>query len=458
MKYNIRTRLTIQFTLIVALILAVFSIGIYLFSANYRKAEFYARLENKAFNTANLLIEVKEIDYNLLKIIDKNTIQALYHEKVEIFDYTNRQIYNSLDDDTIQISKALLDEIRIKKRVRFQAGKYEAIGLAYKESYKSYVVVASAYDKYGRSKLSYLTGILLSGFFVSIGMSVFMGRIYAGRSLKPMSDIVEQVDKMTIESLHMRVQVGNKKDEIARLAMTFNRMLDRLESAFEMQRSFVSNASHELRNPLTSITGQIEVALMKTRSTVEYKVILESVLEDIRNLNKLSDGLLDLAKASSDSSEVTMQPVRIDEILWETREELFRRKNEFDIAIQFHEPIEDEKDLMVRGNPHLLKSAILNLMENGCKFSFNNKVKIFLKAESGQVTLTFTDEGIVIGKEEMGNIMQPFHRAKNARTFSGSGLGLPLADRIIRLHQGCLSIDSAEGTGTVITVSLPILC
>ena len=118
-----------------------------------------------------------------------------------------------------------------------------------------------------------------------------------------------------------------------------------------------------------SITGQIEVSLMKPRSQAEYEAILESVLEDIKNLNALSNGLLDLAKASSDISEIALLPLRIDEILWETRAELLERKKDYKVSIEFSKPIEDEKELTVLGNHHLLKTAIVNLMDNACKFS-----------------------------------------------------------------------------------------
>jgi len=457
MTLNIRTRLTIQFTVIVSVILIIYSSGIYIFSAGYRKEEFYSRLENKAVNTARLLIKVKEVDYQLLKIIDQNTIHALFDEKVTIYDYTNRHIYNSLDNDTIQISKYMLDRIRIKKNIRFHAGKYEIIGILFRESNKSYVVLASAYDKYGRSKLNYLLWILIIGFFIHTGVAVFLGRIYAERSLRPMSDIIRQVDKITFESMHMRVNEGNSTDEIARLAMTFNRMLERLESAFEMQRSFVSHASHELRTPLTSITGQIEVALMKQRKGEDYVATLNSVLEDIRNLNKLSNSLLDLAKASSDLSAVHRQPLRIDEILWETGEELTGVKSDYNIDIQFIRPIEDDRELMVFCNRHLLKTALLNLMDNGCKFSPDKTVEVSLDMKDHQIILTFTDKGIGIDLEDLASISEPFFRAKNAGTILGSGLGLTLSARIIELHQGSLTIDSLPGKGTTVTVTIPVM-
>jgi signal transduction histidine kinase len=455
MKLNIRSRLTLQFTYIVTFILILFSVIIFYFSSSYREAEFYTRLEKKALTTAKLLIEVKEVDYNLLKIIDKNSLNALHDEKVMIYDDQDRQIYNSLDNDSIQVSKSFLDKIRQSKSIRYHEGTNEVVGLIFTLKSERYVVIASAFDKYGRIKLHNLIWIILVGFFISISSTVFFGRIYANKALKPMSDVVKQVDKITISSLNMRVNEGNGTDEIAQLAITFNQMLERLESAFEMQRSFVSNASHELRTPLTSITGQIEVSLMKPRTHMEYQAILESVLEDIKNLNSLANGLLDLAKASSDISAITIHPLRIDEILWETRAELVERKKDYKISIKFTEPIEDDLEITILGNNHLLKTAIVNLMDNACKFSSDKSVEILLSVKGKFIVAEFVDKGIGIDSADMEKIFQPFFRAKNAKTVSGNGLGLTLTDKIIQIHQGTISINSQLNHGTTVTIWIP---
>ena len=381
MNMNIRTRLSIQFTYIVTIILILFSIIVYYFSADYRKYEFYSRLRQKGINTAGLLINVKEVDYKLLKIIDKYTINTMDHVKVLIFNSNDLLIYDSSDNDSIKISKSLLDKIRLSKTISYHEGAKEVVGFVYKDKNDQYIVISSALDSFGLKKLDNLKWIIFIGLVISIGLTIYTGRIYAYRALKPMSDVVKQVDKITISSLDMRVNEGNGTDEIAQLALTFNKMLERLESAFEMQRSFVSNASHELRTPLTSITGQIEVTLMKSRTQEEYKKILESVLEDIKNLNALSNGLLDLAKASSDISAIVLHPLRIDEILWKARDELNEEKKAYNIAIKFSEPIEDEKELTVLGNDHLLKTAVINLMDNACKFSSDKSVEVELSIE-----------------------------------------------------------------------------
>jgi len=457
MKLNIRSRLTIQFTYIVAFILVLFSFIIYYFSASYREAEFYSRLEKKALTTAKLLIEVKEVDYNLMKIIDKNALNALHNERVIIYNDKDHQIYNSLDYDSIQFSKAFLDKIRQEKRIRYHEDRNEAIGLIFTLNNDHYVVIASAYDNYGRIKLYNLIWIILAGFIISIGSTVFFGQVYANKALKPMSDVVRQVDKITIASLNMRVNEGNGTDEIAQLAITFNKMLERLQSAFEMQRSFVSNASHELRTPLTSITGQIEVSLMNPRTNEEYKAILESVLEDIKNLNALSNGLLDLAKASSDISAIALHSLRIDEIIWETRAELIERKKDYKISIEFIQPIDDENELIILGNHHLLKTAIVNLMDNACKFSSDKSLEIFLSVKNQDIVTEFKDKGMGIELVDLEKIFHPFFRASNAKGISGNGLGLTLTEKIITIHRGKIFIESQPQKGTTVTVTIPFL-
>lgn len=456
MNLNIKTRLTLQFTLIVSLILILFSVSVYYFSATYRVSEFYSRLENKAISTARLLVDVQEVDHDLLKIIDKNTNVSLYEEKVMIFDYKNELIYNSSDENNLFVTEELLNQIRLENEVRLLDNNHEVLGLLYTDKFDRFVVIASALDIYGRNKLNNLKWVLILGFLLSIGIIVFLGKMFAARALKPMSEVVNQVEKITISSLNLRVDEGNGTDEISQLAITFNRMLEQLESAFGMQKSFVSNASHELRTPLTAITGQIEVTLMKARSQDEYKDILKSILDDIKNLNEISNGLLDLAKASSDISAITKQKVRIDELLWSARTELLNRKKEYKIAIQFITSIDDESLLTINGNEHLLKTAIFNLMDNACKYSADNSVSINLSVIDKLFTIEFIDNGIGIEPDELEKVFQPFYRAQNAKNISGSGLGLPLTKKIMEIHGGQLDIVSKINSGTTVKMIIPI--
>ncbi len=454
-QLKIKTRLTLQFTLIVAFILIVFSLSIYYLSSSYRESEFYERLENKALTTARILVNVKAVDYNLLKIIDKNTANLMFNERVAVFDYKNRIIYKSMDNDSIHINKEQLGTIRLNNKLRYKIGENEVLGLLYKNKNNWFVVVVSALDKYGLSKLSYLKFLLIITFLLSILFTILIGRVFAKQALEPMSDVVKQVDKINAASLNMRVKEGNGTDEIAQLAITFNKMLERLEWSFEMQRSFVSNASHELRTPLTSITGQIEVSLLKEREKEDYVRVLESVLEDIKNLNGLSNGLLDLAKVSSDISELSLKNLRIDELVWEARGELLKLKKEYTVLIQFKNVNDDEKKLMVFGNDYLLKTAISNMMDNGCKYSPQNTIEVFISAGEKYVAVEFVDKGIGIDNEDVEKIFQPFYRAKNVKNIHGNGLGLSLTEKIIKIHGGEITLTSELNKGTKVVIRIP---
>jgi signal transduction histidine kinase len=196
--------------------------------------------------------------------------------------------------------------------------------------------------------------------------------------------------------LKKRVDEGNRKDEIAQLAITFNQMLDRIESAFETQRSFVSNASHEMRTPLTSITGQLEVALLGNRDTAEYESTLRSVLDDIRNLNKLTNGLLEIAQASMDITEMRQRNFRVDELLWQARNEVMKRNPAYDVQINITNFPDDENELIVSGVEPLFKTAITNLMENACKFSDDKRVSVTFSVVENHAYLKFKDNGIGI--------------------------------------------------------------
>ncbi|MCB9251592.1 MAG: HAMP domain-containing histidine kinase [Flavobacteriales bacterium] len=455
MNLNIRSLLTVQFTVIVAFILILFSLSIYYFSSTYRENQFDERLRNQAVSTAKLLIEVNEVGPELLKIINK-TGNVLYNEHVVIYDFRNKVLYNSSDLGKLipEVNEVMLDKIRLEKEVKFSSGEKECLGILYTDRYDRFVSIVSGLDMYGKGKLNNLKWILIFGFFISTGITIILGRIYSNRALKPMSDVVKQVDNITISSLNTRVNEGNGTDEIAQLAITFNKMLERLDSAFQMQRSFVSNASHELRTPLTSITGQIEVSLLKNRPAEDYKQTLYSVLEDIKNLNSMTNGLLDLAKASSDVAGIVMQKLRVDEMLWSVREYLIQRNPEYNVQIIFDESIEDESLLSVNGNEHLLKTAILNLMENACKYSTDHTVEIMLTYKTKHIAINFKDHGIGIEESEIQKVTQPFYRAENAMNIPGNGLGLPLTMKIIEVHGGRMNLTSVLNKGTEITLFL----
>ncbi len=453
---QIRTKFALLFILIATSIVITFSVIIYALYSNDQKKEFYSRLKAKALTTARLYSkDVKEINYKLLKVIDKNSVNSFPDERVVLYNILGLKVYSSPDDSNIAfLPPELLSNIKLHQEYYSNNNGNAVLGLVYKGSSDRLIVVASGYDKYGNDSLSFLAKTLIVACFITVIIIGLIGFFFSEQALKPIREMVRQVENISASNLNLRVKTKNKKDEIARLAINFNEMLNRIQQSFEMQKSFVSNASHELRTPLTAMTGELEVALLNDGSPIEYKEILYSVLDDVKSLNNLTNGLIELNRANMDVSFFKKYLVRMDELMWQSRSELLKRHPDYSVSIIIGNFPDDENKLIINGN-HILKTALINLMDNACKFSPDRQVHVSFNVSDGLITLAFTDHGIGIPAEDLKNIFQPFYRAGNAQNFSGHGIGLSLTNRIIQLHGGNMSIESVENDHTTVTIVLP---
>lgn len=449
---NIRIKLTIQFTIIIGVILLVFTLAIYYFSSSYRINDYNERLKNRAYTTARLLLNVKEVDETLLRIIDKNTL-ALNQESIFIFNENGNLVYNTSESDFND--REVLEKVKEDKVYEFRQGEKDAVGLSYEYDKKHYIIIASAHDIYGIAKIRNLKIILFVGYILSLLISILAGSVFAGKALAPISAVVNQVKKITITNLNLRVNEGNKKDEIAQLAITFNQMLQRLEEAFILQREFVSNAAHELRTPFAVMLVEIDYNLLQQRRMEQYQETLRNLSKELKKLSKLTNGLLDLAKINFNERNFENAPLRIDELLVETCNEVKRNNFDFKPVIDFSSFPDEEENLYIKGNEQLLKTAFKNLIENACKFSTAKEVNISLTFEKKGMEIHFKDHGIGISNEDIPNIFRPFYRGANTHFIAGYGLGLALTQKIIHLHNGIITVQSELGKGSVFSISFP---
>ena len=454
-RMQIRTRLTLQFLFIGGVIMVIASIAIYISSANFRTEDFYNRLSDKARSTANLLFNTDGVDANRILSIENNTPVFLQNEKIIILNFKNDTIYNSDENSDIVIKNNVLERIRMGFNIGYKQDPYTVMGTLYYTKYDRFVIIAAAIDAEGSAHLEKLKIILIIVCLISLLLFFIAGWFYSGRALKPISDVVKKVEDISITSLNLRVFEGNGTDEIGQLAKTFNKMLERLETSFGMQKNFIANASHELRTPLTSINGQLEVLMMKDRSTVEYKSALGSVLDDIKSLIDLSNRLLMIARTSAEGPVHFNKKIRIDEILWQAREEILRFNNSYHINISMDGSLTDSDQMIVVGDDSLLKIAVSNLIDNACKYSSDNTVDIKFSHIEKFIEVVFEDRGIGISEGDQQKIFEPFYRGGNTMSFLGTGIGLQLVDQIIKNHNGTIKLLSQIGKGTIVTVLLP---
>lgn len=431
------------------------SAAIYFSSARLRKGDFYKLLWNDAGNTANLLFNTSQVEADRVLGIEKNSPLKLQNEKIIIINFNNDIVYSSDENKEIEIRNYVLDRVRLGNIVTYKQSPFEVIGTLFYTTYDRFVVLAAGTDIEGSLRLKKLEVILIIVCLISLFLFFIAGWFYSGRALKPISEVVKNVEEISITSLNLRVYEGNGTDEIGRLAKTFNKMLERLETSFAMQKNFIANASHELRTPLTSINGQLEVLLMKDRSADDYKTALSSVLDDIKSLIDLSNRLLLIARTSAEGPVHFNKKIRIDEILWQAQEEITKFNNDYRINISMDNSLTDADQMIVVGDDYLLKVAVSNLIENACKYSTDHKVDIRFRHIEKFIEVVFEDKGIGISEKDLKKIFEPFYRGDNTISFSGTGIGLPLVNQIIKNHNGTVEIASVINSGTTVKILLP---
>lgn len=304
------------------------------------------------------------------------------------------------------------------------------------------------YPQDGYNMLDILNFKLLFVWLISFIALFFIADHMARSVLKPVTEIVHQVEKITDYNLSERLNIENANDEIGELAVTFNNTLDRLEKSFESQKMFLSNVSHELRTPMSALIAELELSLHKERSNEDYKIVVERALKDARNIEKLFNGILDLAKTGSREDRIVKSLVRIDELFLDAFAVITKANPLYQIDLHFDEDTDDDSYVTIWGNEYLLKTAFVNLIENGCKFSADHKSSVNISFTEKQVIISFKDKGIGIDLNEIENIFKPFYRAENDENYEGNGIGLALVDRIVKLHKGLIEVQSVKGVGT----------
>lgn len=450
---KIRAKLTLIFFGIVILVLTGFSISIYYFSANYRETDFQRRLKNRAINVAKILVEVKEVDADLLKRLEQNNPANLPNQYVIIYD-TARIVYQSDLTQPITIDSVLLQRIRQEKEIFFHEHMFQVVGFRMDEPGTHFLIIAAASDVYGWDALNNLRNILIIILLISVVLVSLIGWFYSGRVLQPINKIVTEVGTITELNLSQRLDEGNNKDELSKLAQAFNELLMRLQGVFNSQRFFIANASHEIKTPITAMRGAIEVALMQNRSDEYYRTSLKATLNNLNRLDDLSGQLLLLAHTSSQSPERNFSLLRIDDIFWEVKAQLQRVHPEYKIDIHFDLKV-DHDSFQLEGDEQLLRVAIQNLIENGCKYSPEHLVTIHVQSKDhGFITVLFENVGI-IEREHRDKIFEPFFRGRAARSQEGFGIGLSLVYWIVKLHGGTIDVKADSGK-VIFELKLPL--
>lgn len=456
---NLKVKFAFWFAVFVTLVLSVTFAVIYLQSADFRRADFYNRLRQKALTTQQFLLEVEEIDSVLLRIIDRNTFITLPEEQILVFDGQNQLLYSNPDEDSIEFHLALLDEVRTHRELRRQdpVTEHELLGLRVDKPDGTYVVLASALDRYGIRKIVNLRNILLFTWLLGLGIAVLLAYLYVRNIVgKPLSDLTERISVIGGNDLTARLDVPKNQAELTILAQNFNELLERVERAFDAQRSFVQFASHELRTPLANMLSETENTLAKPRSSEEYQVALRSLREEQSRLIQMSNALLLISHYEQAELGRQIPLVRMDEVLYQTIEEVRAVTPVARMLLDFASVPDDQNELLAQGNSALLRTAFRNLIENACRYADDRTVRIQIQsAHRNRLVIQFDNEGQTLTEAEGRHLFTPFFRGQNTAGERGFGLGLVIAQRILRLHRASIQYQCPQARLNRFVVSFP---
>lgn len=448
---KIRNRLALYFTIISAVILLIALSVIFITFNSFAKADFYGRLVDRAKVAAQLYLEADEISPDSLTRVRERYLKQLPGEVTRI--YNDKNAASFIKDKQQYWKSGVIDLVRKRKDLEFAEGTRQTVGIYYNDNQGNFVILTSAEDIQGHRRIDDLIEIMAGMFILVITGLFFIGRWFAKKSLEPLDHVVGQMRLVNARNLSFRVDEGNGKDEISVLAQNFNRLLRHLENAFEMQQTYVTNASHELKTPVTSIIGEIEVALHKARSNEEYERVLKSVLIDAEDLNETIAGLMELAQVDMSYTQAALDPVAIDELIWELADYWTNRQGKGFFAVSVKHLPADPERLQIPANKALLAIAFNNIISNAYKFSDNRRVQCDLYADNTQIIVAITDSGIGIPAAEQKRVFESFYRGTNVKSHQGSGIGLYITGKIIQLYNGRIDIKSEPGSGTTVTIT-----
>ncbi|MBI5409398.1 MAG: HAMP domain-containing protein [Nitrospirae bacterium] len=414
--------------------------------------EAFSKINNINFaKIAQRWVEEKSDDPDLLNII------------VQIFDVNGALIASSKNISNVSIfsKKALTSEFQKKKRfdtvsVELSPGSEMTLRMltmpVVENNKVAYIVqvaspLGSTIETLKNLKITLFLLLPLTVFFTGV-----IGAFLAKLALNPVDKMIDTIHQITAENLKLKITIPDTKDEIKRLADTFNDMLERLEKTFSSQRRFIEDFAHELKTPLSILKGELEVALKKIRSTEEYETILQSNLEEVNRINRIAEDLLMLARFDSSAIVLEKKPMNLTPLLKSIVDDMTVLSEQKSISMVFPAP----PSMTIYGDKDRVKHLFINLLDNAIKYTpAGGKVNVSAGQEEYFAKIAVSDTGAGIPENEIDHIFDRFYRHDKSRHKPGFGLGLSIAKSIAEAHGGRIEVKSRLNRGTTFTVFLP---
>jgi len=451
---KIQFKITLLFTLLCLSVVVLLSIAVYFFANEKAFEDFYTRLELRAVIASKINFDLNSESQEAIENLRKQHVQRLPEEEEYII---RTDTINSIKNTSLYkaAGKAFFDDALLhgsaiaRRRFQFFAG------IVHQVPSGNYLIIVSAINSYAQNFLLNLQRILIIACVVSTIVLFTVGLLFSKQVLLPIRNMAKRVTNISVTSLHQRLDTGDGKDEISSLAATFNDMLSRLETAFETQNNFVSNASHELNTPLTTILGEADFALVRERDPEQYRESLMTIMAEAEKLKAIISGLLELAQSSFHGTLV-YERVSVDELVHNCLQVAAKVYPKCNVKLDHSFTPETNNSVYIRGNAQLFELAISNVLLNACKYSNDKPVAFAIGASKTHVVFVISDQGIGIPAADIKHIYDPFFRASNVKNTKGYGIGLPLARNIVHLYKGSIDVHSRENSGTEVIIKFPL--
>jgi signal transduction histidine kinase len=450
-RLSISKKLTIAYTSILLSILILFTVLTFYSISNYVLKESENTLSSNADIITNYISNIGKVDVSSLSSINLSNGVSF-----SVFDKKRNLIYSNEPAKNIKRKHGRGGGNKRKKHkgktfehndgLIYTSRKVNVNGNTY------YIEITKDFEDIG-SKTDALEEILAITIVLGTLISFFSGLFLSKRLLKPIQEITNAAKKITSKSLDKRISTNGADDELKDLADTFNSMIERLEKDFEKQRRFVSDASHELRTPISVIHGHVNLLNRWGKNDeLQLNKSLATLKSETDNMNKLIENLLLLAKGDNNVFTTRKEKILLSPLLKEIVDETLMNHNQALISCIC------EDSLKINGDYNLLKQVLRILIDNSIKFSNpSEEITIEAKKDYSNTIVSVMDKGLGISKESIPYIFDRFYRVDESRTKAtgGTGLGLSIAKQIIEAHGGTISAKSELGKGTNITFTIP---
>ncbi len=438
LKRRIALTLSIAFSLLFGIVMAV----IYMSFNDFRKDEFKERFRQRLEFTSHFIAKSKDFEEEAPIFFNENSDNILLNETILIFNAEKELIYSTIKDRNVTWDTSLLKELDEKKIVYSEKTVPEIYAALRNINGENYYILTSAYDTNGNSKLSYLKYLLITAYVMSTLLIGFLSYYVMGQFLKPLEDLNVEISEVTAHKLTTKIPVQESNDEINVLAQSFNTMITRLDDVFQSQKDFTASASHEIRTPITRMAFQLENLIKFEQHSPETLASLKQIQRDVYQLSDLTNSLLLLTKFDKENIQSIYEEVRIDEVIFESFEAVEKSYPKLKMSFLISEDTSEDALLTLKGVQSLLDIVFINLLKNAAIYSDDTEVDVIIKETNEHLMVDVISHGSTISEEEQEKLFDAFKRGKNSQNISGSGLGLRIVKRILEYHGAKITYTS----------------